>query len=470
MRTLRVVQQLAAAGWDVTVVTSDPRTFRPGTPVDEALLGRVPENVRVVRAPVFRGVESPKGLVKRRMRKSGPGTGPAPAGERPPATPEPDPGCVGDAEARFRWPDRAFGAARKKSALSRLIDVLDAALAIPDHEAGWVMPAIRQGLAASWGRRPDVLYSSAPPWTGQIVARALAVMLRCPWVADFRDPWSRAPWRGDRFRFAIRAAAMLERLVVRRADRILFVARGNCTDFAGHYGPRVASKFRVIPNGCDPREFEALTDPPAVPHDTFVLLHAGSLYAGRSPVPLLRAIAAAVRQGVVDVTRFRLRFLGQVGLTSFDLMQSARELGLEEIIELVPRVPREQSLQAMRSASCLLLLQPGHTVSVPGKLYEYLASGRPILSVAEEGETADTVRRSGLGVSVTPENEAGLVEALARVMGMARGKAAMPPRELYDGMLGAAEAVRILDAMARGNRYEPGEAPVEAAARRAHTR
>src|SRR5688500_10317782 len=64
MRTLRVVQQLARSGWDVTVLTSDPRTFRPGTPADLALLERVPTDVRIVRAPVFRGFESIKGMLK----------------------------------------------------------------------------------------------------------------------------------------------------------------------------------------------------------------------------------------------------------------------------------------------------------------------------------------------------------------------------------------------------------------------
>ena len=108
------------------------------------------------------------------------------------------------------------------------------------------------------------------------MARALATALRCKWVADFRDPWSRAPWRGDRFRFSIRAAEILERQVVRRADRILFVARGNHDDFAAHDGPVVARKFHVIPNGCDTQEFDALRQTPVAPNDVCVLLHAGS--------------------------------------------------------------------------------------------------------------------------------------------------------------------------------------------------
>ena len=104
----------------------------------------------------------------------------------------------------------------------------------------------------------------------------------------------------------------------------------------------------------------------------------------------------------------------------------------------------------MRSASGLLLLQPGHTVSVPGKLYEDLASGRPILAVAEEGEIADIVRQSGVGVFATPDNEEGIVAALASLIQMVQTGVEAPPRELYDGMLRAAEAVHVLNAVVGG--------------------
>lgn len=423
MRTLRVVRRLAEEGWDVTVLTAEPRTYRPGTPVDEALLDRVPGNIRIVRADTFRGVDALKGVVKKILRRWGP------AGQQ---------SSSGAPRSESRTPRGAAG---------RALNVIDAALAIPDHQSGWLIPAVARGLAASWRHRPDVLYSSAPPWTGHVVAGVLATSLRCRWVADFRDPWSRAPWRGDRFPFAMNAAGALERAVVRHADRILFVAHGNRDDFAAHYGPAVASKFQVIPNGCDPAEFEQLKRPSVSGDGPFVLLHAGSIYAGRTPVPLLKAIADMVRRGAIDPSRFRLRFLGAVGLESVDLTGMCREIGLEQIVEFVPRVAREQSLRAMVSASALLLLQPGHTVSVPGKLYEYLAAGRPILAIAEEGEIAELVRSSGIGISVPPDSEAAIESALESIIRKSRADVEPPPRELFDGTVGAAQVAAVLQAV-----------------------
>ena len=416
MRTLRVVRLLSARGWDTTVLTSDPAHFRPSTPNDPALLTQVPAGVTVLRAGPLRMQEGLLRLLRRR-----------------PAPSAPQPNRQDGGSGRTPAPAGAF---------TRVKNVVNAAFSIPDQEVGWVLPALWSGLRYRFqSGAPDVIYSSAPPWTGQLVAYGLKLLLRRPWVADFRDPWSRAPWRGDRFRFAIRAAAFLERRVVARADRIVFVAKGNRDDFAAHYGSRVAAKFHLVPNGCDPAELDALErpEPSANGH---VMLHAGSLYAGRTPLPVFKAVAQAIDRGLLDRSRFRLRFLG-TNIVSADLAEACRELRIDDVVEFLPRVPRQDGLKAMLSATSLLLLQPGHTVSVPGKVYEYLAVGRPIFALAE-GETADVVQHSGIGVSVASDDEPSILNGLLRVVQMSQGPLPAPPREMYDGNLGAAAIEQVL--------------------------
>ena len=426
MRTLRVIRQLVTAGWDVTVLTSDPDSYLPTTPVDQALMDKVPPGVRILRAGSIRAWEGAQRRLLGVMRGR-------PSAER----------AVREAEpaAASSGPPRTGLIAQ----LARAKDVVDAALAIPDREIGWLMPALVKGMTKQLGaHRPDVIYASSPPWTGMLVATGLKAALRCPLVADFRDPWGRAPWRGDRYRFWLQASSALERRVVKAADRIVFVARGNHDDFAAQYGAATASKFHVVSNGCDPSEFDA-AERPTPPDGVHVMLHAGSLYAGRTPMPLLKAIAAAIAGGLIHPDRFRLRFLGANGLKTVDLPAACRELGLEGVVEFAPRVPRAESIRAMVSASSLLLLQPGHTVSVPGKVYEYLAAGRPILSIAEEeSETAAVVRESGLGVSVGPDDDAGVTKALAAILEMARRPVTPAPRDSYDGNLGASRIEEIL--------------------------
>jgi glycosyltransferase involved in cell wall biosynthesis len=433
MRTLRAVRRLHDDGWTVSVLTGKPSTYLPATPVDDALVDQVPPGVRIIRAGSVRAwdgiVRSLAGL-SRRASTSGPSDRPAGAAQTVSSARRPRAGAM--------------------SLLAGAKDVVDAALSIPDRESGWLPSAWSAGAADQirFGL-PDVIYSSAPPWTGQLVAAGLGSLLRRPWVADFRDPWSRAPWRGERYRFAVRAARALERIVVGRADHVIFVTRANRDDFARQYGPASAARFHLIPNGCDPTEFEGL-EPIAPASDTFVLLHAGSLYGGRSPVPLLNAIAGGVSRGVIDPNRFRLRFLGSTSLQTVDLPRVCRDLGIERLVEFLPRIPRRDGLLQMVSASCLLLLQPGHSISVPGKLYEYLATGRPILAIAEEGETADLVRSSGAGVCVPPDNERAIEDALVAAMKLAHAGIRPPARELFDGTIGAARIADLLEAVVAG--------------------
>jgi hypothetical protein len=103
----------------------------------------------------------------------------------------------------------------------------------------------------------------------------------------------------------------------------------------------------------------------------------------------------------------------------------------------------------MMSASGLLLLQPGHAVAVPAKVYEYFAAGRPIFAIAE-GETAAIVRRSGVGVSVGGDNEASIVSALETFIETARRPLAPPPPDLFDGTIRATETVAVLRTLLRG--------------------
>ncbi len=418
MRTLRVVRRLSERGWRVDVLTGDPATYLPGTPIEKPLLERVPYSVRVFRARAWRGASAIRDFL-RRLRAHGEQAVREASATKPSALPT------------TRW-----GRPR------RVAHVLTSALTIPDKEAAWILPAVLSGLRAG---RPDILYSSAPPWSGQLVARILAAWWGCPWVADFRDPWARAPWREERLTFTKRAAQALERQVVGRANAVLFVTRANMDEFSTYYGAEASRRFHLVPNGCDPAELERVA--PAPRSDVFVLLHAGTLYGSRNPMPLIEAIARGINRGVIDRARFRLRLLGKVSLTT-DLAAECQRLNVADVVEFVPRVPREDGLREMVSASALLLLQPGTTVSVPGKAYEYLAAGRPILAVTEEGETAELVRVSGVGVAVRPDEPVERIEAaLLAVIGIAARPFARPSRDLYDGNVWADTVAQFLSAL-----------------------
>lgn len=447
IRTVRLVRQLHHEGCHVTVLTGSPCTYLPGTPVERELEAQVPSGVELLQVRAVRPFAALEGRIRRTRSRRSKGAAPASMDKDGNAR-------TATSEVRSWW----------VTALIRLRDAVEAVLDIPDKESGWIVPAVARGVVHMLrAGRPDVIYSSAPPWSGQVVALWLARLSGRPWIADFRDPWARAPWRDWHFAFRRRAVAALERRVVLRADAVLFVTEANRTEFSALYGPSAAGRFQLVPNGCDPTELERLALLP--PRDEFVLLHAGTFYGPRSPMRVIEAIARAVHRGALDPRRFRLRLLGTIHL-SVDLPTECARLGVSDVVEFVPRVTRAESLREMKSASALLLVQVATTVSVPAKAYEYLAAGRPVLALSEEGETSSLVRATGIGVSVRPDEPVEAIEAaLLQIVTIAGQPYAPPRRALFDGRVHAATTVRILQQLVgKGQQAAPEAKPVPVAA------
>jgi len=417
-RTLRLISHLASDGWHVRVLTVRPKDFLAGTPVDERLLDLIPAGVEVERTRAFRGLSRSWQVLSRfRPRRARPVGAVAGVG----ATSAP--------------------AAAARVGVKQLAEEL---AAMPDKEVGWLTPAVVRGLWRQRAGRPDVVFSSAPPWTTHLVAWLIASSFSCPWVADFRDPWVRSPWTRYRSRTASRIATWMERRVVERADAVLFTTTTARDAFATHYGPRLAPRFVTVFNGCDPGDMPA-SPLAATANARVTLLHAGTLYGGRDPMPLLRAIASLRRRRPDVVDGLAVRFLGSSGLPGVDLQGACAAMGIGDLVEFTARVARDESLAAIQSASVLLLLQPGTSMAIPGKLYEYFAAGRPILALCEPGEMADAINDNRLGLAVAATDELAIEEALLRLLTAPAGTWAPAPAHLFDGRLRAAEMAAVLE-------------------------
>jgi glycosyltransferase involved in cell wall biosynthesis len=408
-RILRTVKQLCASKWPVAVLTVDPRFYRAGTPLDDHLLGRLPDGIYVHRAKVLRGLTA-LAHWRRRMRQSV--TGKMRRWLR---------GWIGSASA----PAAPVSTAHKPVSTKR---------PYVDSEIGWFLPAIREGRKVIAQHNPDIIFSSAPPFTCHLVAGWLARRHGIRWVADFRDPWARSPWKRADLTdpWKLRLREWLERLVIERADAVILNTEALREEFAEYYGPRLALKFHTITNGYDaetlmpilrggplfrnPRAGSLEHDPASVrralkPSSRLVLTHAGSLYRQRDPRPLVRALASAIRKGRIAADAIDLNFIGTVA-PQFGLADTIRELQLESSVRMTPPVPHQQCMQCLLESDVLIVIQPGTRLQVPVKLYEYMPFRKPILALAPSGALTAIAEGSGLGVVVDPEDEAGIEAAL----------------------------------------------------------
>lgn len=275
-------------------------------------------------------------------------------------------------------------------------------------ESHWLFKAYPVSMRLIREHRPGAVITSSPPgcihWLGRLLhQRGL------PWLADFRDPWI-VNQTITRWTMHLRYERWLEAKVMRTADRLIANTPANERGWATAY-PEQAGKIVVIPNGFDPERFPRAG--PHIPGNPLTLLHAGELYHGRDPRPLLDAL----REARLPI---RVDFLGRASGGEFDLPVEIARRGLGDCVKPIGMVPYAEALDRMMRADILLLIHtPLWKLGIPAKLYEYLGAGRPILALAEPDSDIGWVLRTAnvLHRIVPPRDVPAIQRALAELVG-----------------------------------------------------
>ncbi len=271
----------------------------------------------------------------------------------------------------------------------------------PDGGIGWMPFALAAALSRARRDRPDVIYSTSAPYGSHLVALIVARLTGVPWVADFRDEWTANPHLTDQPRALAELSERAERAITREADRVVVAAGYFRLQGLAEDDPRRIE----IANGVDEDDFPK-TGETTPQHERFVLSHIGTLYDLQDPSVALRALASLGASGAVDVERIRIRLVGNVWLPDFAPPPGIR-------VEQTGYVDHRRAIAEMCAATVLLLYVPASSLAPSGKLYEYLASGRPILCLTGPDNLASRlVREWDAGVVADPRDEAAIEQAL----------------------------------------------------------
>ncbi len=287
----------------------------------------------------------------------------------------------------------------------------------------YAWPALRSALAQ---RAVDCLITSSPIESTHLLALALG-RSRPAWIADFRDGWCFEPIRP---RFPLAGQRALDRELERRVATKADVAVGVTVPIADDLRSRLGARVVPIANGFDP---EVAVDSAPVSlsaTDRCTLVHTGALLgaSARDPRPLLEAIRRVAGELPGTARRLQLLVAGQSDHDERGLLDQA---GLGDTVVHLGYIPRAQALGLQRAATALVLLTSDASGEATGKLYEYLAAGRPIIALAKRNEAARIITETATGVVVDPHD----VNAIAAALRAAR-----------DGELERSYAPRSLEA------------------------
>lgn len=232
-----------------------------------------------------------------------------------------------------------------------------------------------------------VLFSTYPPLGVLFGGLVVRLRERIPWIADFRDPISGVrvellPW------YARFWNHRLEVFVFRTASAVVANAEGAAMVWRNRY-PDAQRKLHVICNGFDPDDAPTARELP--PRNQKVILHAGALYHGRNPNLFIESLARLRKKGMSEASSVSILLLGAVDAKAGLDPALYDEAERDGWLELRQAVPRRESQRMMEEADGLLLVQPQSNIQVPGKLFEYICIGRPILALVPQGSAVEQI-------------------------------------------------------------------------------
>ena len=275
-------------------------------------------------------------------------------------------------------------------------------LFIPDARRWWVIPSVKYLKEYLKEHPVDAIISTGPPHSMHLIAMKLKEELDIPWIADFRDPWTEIDYYQELrlTRRADRKQHQLEREVLTKADKVVTVG-WDCAKSLGRLGSR---NVRSIPNGYD---WGLDTISQATPlSKEFSLTHLGVVTPSRNAPTLWTALKELKEENSEFGKNLKIRFFGQVDQS---IVQSLEEASLTDNAEIIPHIPHDEVQQRQQSSQVLLLLinnTPNAKGILTGKIFEYIASGRPILCIGpEDGDAAQILKETHAGLTVGFEDK-----------------------------------------------------------------
>jgi glycosyltransferase involved in cell wall biosynthesis len=295
---------------------------------------------------------------------------------------------------------------------------------LPDSYAGWAARARRAAASRVARGGIDAVLSSSPPDSVHLAALGLRRHTTIPWVADFRDPWIGLTFRTPPTAWHRARQAALERAVLGGSDLVLAASRTHARALEERPGRHPRAVVH-LPNGYEPEGPGPEGGAPQASAERFEVVFTGTLSQMPDTEVLLEALHEVLGRRPEARRRLRATLAGPFESGYRD---RAIALGLTGIVEFTGPVSHAESRRLQRGASLLVLWKPrGVPTMVPGKLYEYLDAGRPIVALLEhDEEAADLVRRGG-GVVIAPGDRAALEAEIERRYAAWREGASSPP-------------------------------------------
>ncbi len=412
-RALKLSKYLPLHGWAPTVVTVDPEQAAYPS-LDKSLAADVPRDLHVVCTPAWDPYAAYAKLL----------------------------GSKKDSVVSI-----GFSGEGQPSLKQRVARFARANFFVPDARVGWVPSARRALTRLAESGEYEAVITTGPPHSTHLAARKESHRHGIPWIADLRDPWTEIYFYKDLPALPPARAIdrWLEKKVYSNADALIVVSKSMETRLRER---GISTPIHYLPNGYDAADF----DSPAPVVDPWMLRHVGNLGPSQSAAALAQALALTDLEAAPYTVSF-------VGSTDPLVLEPFRAGDMEARIDVRGVVPHDNAVDRMREAGLLFLVIPrfeGADAIVTGKLYEYLATGRPILGIGPpSGDAAAILADADAGTMYHWDDSEGIRRFLEDhathvVEGQAAGSSSPETVLQYERSRQAGELSHILQTVVEG--------------------
>lgn len=278
----------------------------------------------------------------------------------------------------------------------------------PDNKIGWKRYAMQRAVELMEERPFDVVFATAPPFTDFIIGRELQKRYGLPLVVDYQDTWLDNPRQFYATPIHRSYAAGLEEEILKNADACVVVNRRIKERLIARYPFLTHDSVHIIPGGYDAKEFQNARRHLVRSQEKMRITYCGGFDSRHTPKYFFQALAKIFAQQPQTRGEIEVMFVG----TLPDVFRKmATNIGVASALVTTGYV-EHRNVPELLLRSHLLWLANYHTASVPGKVYEYMGSGRPILALTEKGALTQTLATYGAVTVVSPTDPQKIAEAL----------------------------------------------------------
>ena len=403
-RWLKFAKYLPEAGWEPVIFTPENPDFDLQ---DETLIKEISPNMEVIRFPIWEPYQ-----LFAKVKKKG----------------KSHPGRILEQQ--------------KKGFLEKVAIWLRANILVPDPRVFWVKPSVQFLSQLLKEGQFQAIITTGPPHSLHLIGQQLKQKYGIPWLADFRDPWSQWEFLDTlpMLPFIRRRHEALEQKVLQQADVVVTISPTFQRDLEKLSG----RKIDLITNGYDsadiPQDFA--TRPKVA--DRLHLVYTGIIDAIRNPLPLMQALKEEFEAAGQEIS---WTFVGKV---SEQVQQQVQvDPWLRAHIHFVGYVSHQEVFDFYAKADALVLIltdTKNAKGNIPGKLFEYLASGLPVLALGDpQGDSSEILSQAGAGAVLSYGDQPAMRQALRRLYQTAGPQQSVGSLEAYSRKTGSKQVAALLD-------------------------